>query len=237
MARPPSGPCVHCAQSHDNLTWDHVFPKSWYPATTPPNLEKWKIPACPKCNREYGQLEEDLLTAFALCLDPDHPDTADIVERGMRAIDPASGRDGKDRKKRANRRARILSQVIDRADVPLESVIPHFGPSDISDSETGGITMRGTYLRRLCEKIVRGITYLEDGLIIQPPYYVHFYLLRDDDAQPLVDLAKKFGVVHAREPGIEVVRAVTPEDGVSSVYAITIWNRLKFYALIDTEVA
>jgi hypothetical protein len=26
--------------------WDHVFPISWYPDTTPPDLEKWKIPSC-----------------------------------------------------------------------------------------------------------------------------------------------------------------------------------------------
>lgn len=237
MPRPPPGFCVHCAESYNELTWDHVFPKSWYPTTTPLNLEKWKIPACSKCNRDYGQLEEDLLTAFALCLDPDNPDTADIVERGLRAIDPDAGRDGKDRRKRAKRRGRILSQLMQPADIPEESVIPHFGRSDISERETGGIAIRAAHVRRLAEKIVRGITYLEDGVIIQPPHHVHFHLLRDDDARQLVELARKFGRIHAREPGIEVIRAVTPEDGVSSVYAITIWKRLKLYAFVDTEAA
>jgi hypothetical protein len=228
---------VHCAQSHDVLTWDHVFPKSWYPKTTRPNLEKWKIPACSKCNLEYGRLEEDLLVAFALCLDPDDPDTADVVARGLRAIDPNAGRNGKDRQKRSARRTRILSQILDPAKVPPESVIPHFGHDEIPAGETGGVLIRAAHLRRLSEKIVRGITYIEDGVVIQPPHQVLFYLLHDHDAEPLVTAARRFGAIHAREPGIEVIRAVTPEDGMSALYAITIWKRLKLYAVVDSDVS
>jgi hypothetical protein len=237
MSRPAPGPCVHCTKQYETLTWDHVFPKSWYPTTTPQNLEKWKIPAWLKCNHEYGQLEDDLLTAFALCLDPDHPDTADIVARGLRAMDPRSGRDGKDKKKRAARRARVLTQLIDRENVPWESVVPNFGPGRLDDGMTGAVRIRAEYLRRLSEKIVRGIAYLQDRIVISPPYHVRFSLLQDNDGAHIVELAKKFGVIHSREPGIEVLRAVTPEDGISSINVITIWKRLKMYALVETTVA
>jgi hypothetical protein len=44
------GKCVHCLQDPVELTWDHVLPVSWYPTTTPPNLEKWQIPSCWPCN-------------------------------------------------------------------------------------------------------------------------------------------------------------------------------------------
>ena len=232
MARPPPGRCVHCVAADDHLTWDHVFPESWYPKTTPPNLEKWKIPACLKCNHEYGLLEDDLLTTFALCLDPDHPDTADVVARGLRAIDPDVGRNGKDRKKRAQRRIRIL-KMMEPASVLDHAIVPNFGRNDVPEGETGALRVKAHHLRRFSEKIVRGLSYLEDGIFIEPPHHIHFYLLRDADAEQLVATASRFGKTLAREPGIEVVRAVTPDDGVSSLYAITVWNRLKMYSVVD----
>ena len=44
--------CVYCLKLFEELTSDHVFPKSWYPETTPENLEKWQMPACVECNQE-----------------------------------------------------------------------------------------------------------------------------------------------------------------------------------------
>ena len=55
--RPPPGKCVHCLSDPVPRTWDHVFPESWYPDTTLRNIEKWEIPACQLCNREYGKSE------------------------------------------------------------------------------------------------------------------------------------------------------------------------------------
>ena len=41
------------------------------------------------------------------------------------------------------------------------------------------------------------------------------------------------GNVYAREPGIVVRRAVTPEDGVNSLFAITFWKQqFKTYASV-----
>src|SRR5947208_16017660 len=35
------GKCVHCLKDVAERNSDHVFPASWYPDSTPPNLEKW----------------------------------------------------------------------------------------------------------------------------------------------------------------------------------------------------
>ena len=56
MAKSIPGRCVHCLHEVDAITDDHLFPRSWYPTTTPQNLEKWKFPACGRCNREYGKV-------------------------------------------------------------------------------------------------------------------------------------------------------------------------------------
>ena len=57
--------------------------------------------------------------------------------------------------------------------------------------------------------------------------------MHDADAQEFVDLIARHSKTLAREPGIEVVRAVVPDDNMSSVYAITIWKRLKMYAVVN----
>jgi len=49
--------CVHCLRFFKVLTSDHVFPVSWYPETTPDNLEKWQMPSCKKCNEKYGKID------------------------------------------------------------------------------------------------------------------------------------------------------------------------------------
>ena len=233
MSRPLAGQCVHCFTQSNSLTWDHVFPKGWYPPTTPPNLEKWKVPACLKCNREYGVLEEDLFTVIALCLDPDDIDTKALVDKALRSIDPSAGRDGKDKKKRAQRRHRVYSQFVLPDQVPEHAVYPNFGRRD--DGEVGGIRIRARYLHKLCEKMVRGITYIEDKQLIRDPYRVHFFALDDEGARPIVSMLQTYGKQYAREPGVEIYRAVAREDGISSAYAITIWRRLKMYAVVDAR--
>jgi len=62
--------------------WDHVFPESWYPQTTPSNLEKWKIPSCIRCNSALGMMEDRLLIQLAHALDPDHLAAPEYTTRG-----------------------------------------------------------------------------------------------------------------------------------------------------------
>jgi hypothetical protein len=94
MAKPPGpGKCVHCLAEVAERDWDHVLPISWYPDTTPPDLEKWKIPSCLPCNHGYSKIEGDFRDRVGLCLDPDNPASKSIVEAAMRSIDAEKGRD------------------------------------------------------------------------------------------------------------------------------------------------
>ena len=54
---PEKGKCVHCLKVPVDRTWDHMFPKAWYPDTTAENLEKWQVPSCRECNQRLGKLE------------------------------------------------------------------------------------------------------------------------------------------------------------------------------------
>ncbi|MEW5894427.1 MAG: hypothetical protein AB1650_01530 [Candidatus Omnitrophota bacterium] len=40
---PPAGKCVHCLKEFDDLTWDHLLPKSWYPEEDLSKIGKLKL--------------------------------------------------------------------------------------------------------------------------------------------------------------------------------------------------
>ena len=89
--------------------------------------------------------------------------------------------------------------------------------------------------KRITEKIVRGIFYIEEQKFIEPPYKVDFFALISEDAAFIEQTLDKFGTVYAREPGIVVRSAVASEDGVSSLFAIEFWKQFKTYASVTAN--
>jgi hypothetical protein len=94
------------------------------------------------------------------------------------------------------------------------------------------LTIPAESFRRITEKIVRGITYLEGHRYIEPPRRVDFFALDDEGAKPLRELIETAGITHAREPGIVVKRVIAPEDGVSALYEIEFWKQFKTHAAV-----
>jgi hypothetical protein len=231
---PKSGKCVHCLKTFEQLTRDHVFPKAWYPDTTKLDEYKWQVPSCRDCNKKYGDLENDLLTRLSICLEPSDPACAGIFEKGMRAIDPEYAENEKDKKFRQAKREKILRELSVGGAIPQKYFYPNFGlHADLSVQDQASILISADSVKRLAEKIVRGIFYIEDHLFIEPPYNIESFVLSEKDAQPIMEATKKFGSVYAREPGITVYRAVIPEDQTSSLFVIEIWKRLKVYAIVS----
>ena len=237
MARkPPPGKCVHCCNHSDKRNWDHVFPESWYPTNTPQNLEKWKIPTCLNCNKEYGVIEQELLIRLALCLDPNSSNNKGIIERAMRSIDPTKAKRQGDRRARQAKREQVRREMMVGRDIPGEGIYPGLGERWYRPVEhRAAITVRADHVRKLCEKIVRGIVYLEDGLYIEHPFDIEFFALTDSGAESFVEILNKIGQVLSREPGIIVRRAVAHEDGTSSIWEITIFGQFVMYATVTRD--
>ena len=232
--RPAAGRCVHCLGFCEELTWDHVFPNAWYPITTPENLEKWKIPSCPPCNAKHGKSECDLLIRLGLCIDPDDPRSAGIVEKALRALSAEAARNERDAKARSARKREVLSQVFTGPNIPFAAVYPGFGPQPgVLAADHVAVPIKKKSVDLLTEKIVRGITYIEDGRFIESPYQIDFFALLEGSAAPLNKVLARFGRTYDRGPGITVERAVVPEDQMTSVYRVDIWGRLKTYAIVS----
>lgn len=234
--RPPPGLCVHCVCHHQELTWDHVFPRAWYPDTTPANLEKWKMPACRECNREHGQLEEELLLRLGMCVSRTDSKAAGISEKALRSIQPEAARSARDRAARAARRAAVLREVERMPAAPEYGLLPGFGRrAEAADATVTTVTIAADTLVKLGTKLVRGITYVTRGTCIDPVRYViEVFLAREGDPQvaAINAMIRRLGATLDREPGISVAHAHAADDREQGLFLIEIWGRLRLHGSV-----
>lgn len=221
---------MHCLKEVEKRNWDHVFPVSWYPDTTPQNLEKWKIPSCKPCNDGYGRLEEDFGQLLSFCVDPRRQEVQGVYKRMLRAYDPRHAKNHKDQKIREAKRQQLLKGMMHGDEIPSQGIYPGLGERwDRPKNEQIALTIPKRYFDRLGIKIVRGIAYIEDGIFIGDEYEIEPYAVPESGAGIFEDAIARFGHSLTRGPGIVVDRAVTKDDGVSSIYKVTVWGQLVIY--------
>lgn len=235
--RPPPGKCIHCLQDPVLRTWDHLFPRSWYPATTPLNLEKWQVPACTTCNREYGKIENDLLLRFGMCLDPDKAGASGIPDKALRAMNPRFGKTPEDALARQRTRGKFLAGMRLASTVSRESFYPNSHNRWPVDKRAAAVVLPRKSLQRLTEKFCRGIFYLEDEAFIESPYEIVHYAVRDEAAEPVVNLLITHGKMYAREPGLTIYRAVAIDNPKEALFSIELWGQIKMYASVSAANA
>jgi hypothetical protein len=234
--RPKPGKCVHCLSDHVERNWDHAFPKSWYPDTSPADLYKWQIPSCIPCNSALGAIEEEFLRLVSLGLDPTDVASRSIVEKVLRSMNPDDAASERDRNIRAALRRRVLSEALQGE--ARDGTYPGMGEKwGRPLKEQVAVLIPADSVRRIAEKIVRGIFYVEDGKFIEPPYTIDFFPLDPSNEKYIRQPIDRFGKTYAREPGIVVGRVVTPEDGMSSLFEVVLWHQFKMYAWVGVDKA
>jgi hypothetical protein len=155
------------------------------------------------------------------------------VQTAQRSMNPEAGHNARDAHHRLKRRQRMLAHTLRGADIPVTAVIPGMGNRlNLPIDEQVALLVPADSLRRVTEKIARGIFYIADGKFIEPPYEIDFFVLDEEGAQDWKEALDKFGSVYAREPGIVVRRAVAPDDNTSSLIEIEFWKQFKTYASI-----
>lgn len=196
-------------------------------------MEKWKVPSCYKCNAEYGVLEQDMLMRLACCVDPNTAASSGIYRKVLRSMDARYAPNLKEAHIRIARRNKLLAQLLHGDQIPQVGIYPGLGERwNRSKDAQVAITIPESSFRRLTEKIVRGISFIEDQRFIEPPYSIDFYALEDTDSVPIRELLDRFGTEYAKGPGILVNRAVMPDDGVTAFISIEVWSSFKLYASI-----
>ena len=237
MARNPGpGVCVHCLREVPQRNWDHVFPVGWYPDTTPQNVEKWKIPTCKPCNDEYGRIEEELGIVLSTSIDPRSAKASGIWAKTLRAMNPLEGKNEKDRKARAKKKEKLLALMRTGENIPDHGIYPGLGERwHRPRVDQTAVLVPARYFQKLAEKIVKGLAFIEDSKYLDADVEIEHHVVMGEGAQEIEAVLAAFGEEHSRGPGILIVRAITPDDGVSSLYKITIWGEIVLYVSVLRE--
>ena len=240
--RPPKGRCVHCLKFAQQLTWDHVPPKAWYPESMPPQLEKWKVPSCIACNNALSKTEEDLIALVAMCLDPKASGSKGIWTPVLNSMKPELARDERDRIAREKKAARLHENIRQAREAIAEHGLVGLYPglaSPTDEQRKDGIPIRipQQLIREVCEKIVRGHAYLMDRVFIEPPFRVMFYALDDESAEPMKQAIARFGQSYSRGDAIAIKRVVVHNNGFHAMYEVKLWQQFGMYAIVSDDAS
>jgi hypothetical protein len=110
---------------------------------------------------------------------------------------------------------KILAEALQGDQIPDHGIFPGLGDrwGDLNKEPTAVLVPVESF-KRITEKIVRGIFYIEEQKFIEQPHKIDFFALAEEDGLFWEQVLDKFGTVYAREPGIVVRRdlmALTPD--------------------------
>jgi hypothetical protein len=231
MAKTKSGRCVHCLREVDGITEDHLFPRSWYPTTTPRNLEKWKFPACGPCNRGHGKREEQLRLLLAACVDPKADAAAGIWAKALDSVNPEKARDALDAIKRKSARRNFLSRIKEADPSWSGSALPEIHPNRPKGGL--GLLVPVKDIHNFIEKLVRGTVYLTERRYVEEDQEVTVSVLRPEDGDPISTLLEEFGELYEREPGIRIRKAVANDAPANALFIFDIWDQFRFHGAVS----
>lgn len=227
--------CVYCCRFVDpsQISNDHVIASSWYPLDTLPNLTKWQVPACVRCNNQYSQQEQDLLVRLCFCLDRDHAAAKGVVQRALRGIDPSAAKSEKERRIREKLQKRYLRETVRFNQMPSDGILPSFS-ENYSKGSRFGILMPERILKRIAEKWTRGVHYATMETIIQKPATIDPLVAVASDAE--FEAIASQGMTLRHPPGVSVQQvSVSEESERITIYKFAIWEQFAMHSVV-TEV-
>jgi hypothetical protein len=132
---------------------------------------------------------------------------------------------------------RILAETLQGAQIPDHGHYPGLDKNHWAETGEEPVAVRvpADSFRRMTEKIVRGLFYVQEKKLIELPNTIEFLALGGESAAFWERVVEKFGSVYVRGPGLVIRRAVAPEDGISSLFAITFWDQFKTYASVTRD--
>lgn len=228
--------CVHCLREFEGTTKDHAFPKSWYPDTTPEEVQRWTVPSCLECNNRLSKLEQDLLIRMGLCVDPTLWAARGISAKALRSLGVGVDRELPEREatRRLAKKQSILARLQRYALEQMGAhVLPGFGPYEGVPAEAQAVVLvPAEELTRVTEKIIRACEYkLGRDRYIEPPYELQVFF----PVQEGIDNMRGYlANAEATElgPGLEIRRGAAGDDPLTVLYRLHIWGALTTFGSV-----
>lgn len=224
--------CVHCQRPLKSKTRDHVFPRSWYPETTPANVQRWTVPSCANCNEKFGQMEKELFVRLVLSVGPVKAEAAGLSRAAIKSLGiGVLGLSPAEERHRRAFRSRILRDV--HPHKPGTECLPGLGPHPgFREDQQFEVGIPEKLLKEVAEKIVRGCEYrLAHKRIVEDPYAVRIHFAEAAKVQDVLKIFDPFGQVQIG-PGFQVKRAAAHDNPNLVMYKIDVWATLTIYATI-----
>lgn len=228
--------CIYCGVI-GACEAEHVFPKSWYPDTTPRGVQRLTVPACRGCNKRWQVLEDTFAQDMLMGISPFAPEVAGVHARLTRGWQAATGKTPKERRIRAGNALRILRT--------MQWVEPGPGQPTAVLRTRGGLLVRFSPARRiepqlrqaLAEKLVRGLHYHETGEILREVRVHRTFLVLDEWVEDveLVDVwqaLRQLPINDSLGPGFWYRRHV---EGERSLWAFRIWGQITMVAAAELQ--
>ena len=229
--------CVYCLQEFEKLTDDHVIPRSWYPVTTPEDMEKFQVPACNGCNNHFSNIESKLLTVFALCLSPKTAETVGVSDPVMRSMKPGLARTEREKLHRSKKRENVLKHMKvfeNESAIPQKAIYPEFGiQEDIEYDRYEAVMLDKNMLEEFIIKVVKGLTYRLNHTYIELTHQITIFSPDDNRRSIFEPILERYGDRYDRGPGVTIIRALPAEDPESSIWKIVLWGKFVTYATVD----
>lgn len=229
----PQDRCVHCLRRRDDITRDHVFPRSWYAENTHSTVQRWTVPCCRPCNKYLGAMESNLLIRMALCLDPKSEAAKGVREKALRSLGINAAQLGaSEQEHRENLRLKLKAELIRvPAGQQMQGAIPGLAQNPGLAGYAVPIPYAG--LAIVAEKIVRGCEYKINSMkLVEPPYSVR---VRASDPHIIEAQFLSHRRVIDFGPGCQVLRIFAAEDENVVQYRVLIWGALCLYVHFNHE--
>lgn len=223
--------CIHCLNADEKWDWDHVMPVSWYPKTTPANLEKWKVPSCVPCNKRYGRIEETLLLRFSAALDPSSPAALGVADGPMRSMDPTKGRSDRDRRARAARKEKFCADLERFREIFADISTDISGEEIEMGDDRIVLGVHKDDLHAMIEKFVRGYVYIDQSRYIEKNEYLQTNVLENQYGRRLNMLIERYGAIEERGPGLVVRRAYAVDSAGAGLFSVRLWDRVELHGV------
>lgn len=211
--------CVYCGKA-PGVEAEHVFPRGWYPETTPATVQRVTVPSCKACNERFKKLEESVGRDLVMAMDVFAPEAAGVYATVSRAWRTDTARNERESKHREGHLRSIL-----RESLP--------GPPG---AEPGFAfkRIRNEQIRELEEKFIRGLHYDAGerlgpldvgGLLVSTHTSTH---MPEEARQKLSEMFATFHLFDRLAPGIYYRRQWEP-DG-SSLWEFKLWGSILLWA-------
>jgi len=232
--------CVHCLKYFEELTEDHIFPKSWYPDSTPQNIEKWVVPACFECNNKLGRIEEEVYKKIAPTMSYKDIASVSIPEKAIRLYNPSLAKDEEGKRcKEANIR-KIIPDLLYTDEMP-KAIMKNCGPKEGESGKLYLVHVSFVLLNPFAEKVIRGLEFKFRNKLIDPNIreikIIHPSVEIDNIAptemQELNNILNTNGIKIDRGPGFIVRHVIDKYD--TSLYHITIWGKIEIWGDVSNK--